>query len=440
MIVAYLDCATGISGDMTLAALIDAGVDPEDIQKAIASLGIPGVELRIAQTNKCGFRATQVFIDHPPQHAHRHLSDIRQMIESSDVLTAIQKETALEIFQAIGVAEAHVHGMTLEDVHFHEVGAVDSIADIVGAAVGFSLLGVDRVYCSQIPTGHGRIKIAHGVCTIPAPATAEILKGIPLIDVDVQAELTTPTGAAIVKAMVDEFRPGLPPLMIDRIGYGAGSRDLSGRANMLRLILGELAPEKELEEVTLLETNLDDVSGEILGYTRKQLMEAGALDVYTTSVQMKKDRPGVMISVIASPVDVERLEGILFQETGTLGIRRRSIQRSVRRREQISVTTPWGNVMGKIGWRDVEAARFTPEFDSCAELAESSGVSLLDVYRSAEAAFLFGGINHNDNDNDNDNDNEENFTVSDHSTHEHEHDHSHDHDHDHGDGHHHDHG
>ena len=438
MIVAYLDCATGISGDMTLAALIDAGVDPHDIQKAIASLGIPGVDLRVEQANKAGFRTTQVFIDHPPQHAHRHLSDIRQMIESSDVLTPLQKETALEIFQAIGVAEAHVHGMTLEDVHFHEVGAVDSIADIVGAAVGFSLLGVDRIYCSPIPTGHGKIKIAHGICTIPAPATAEILKGIPLCDVDVEAELTTPTGAAIVKTMVDEFRPGLPSLSIDRIGYGAGSRDLPGRANMLRLILGELTPEKGLEEIVLMETNLDDISGEILGYARKQLMAAGALDVYTTSIQMKKDRPGVMMSVIALPADVEHLEGILFQETGTLGIRRRIIQRSVRRREQLSVTTPWGEVTGKIAWRDAEAARFTPEFDSCAELAEKSGVSLLDVYRAAEAAFLFGETPEQEELSDHD----ASHTAEHHHhhSHDHRHDHDHTHDHDHGDGHHHDHG
>ncbi|MDC0273777.1 MAG: nickel pincer cofactor biosynthesis protein LarC [Planctomycetaceae bacterium] len=428
MIVAYLDCATGISGDMTLAALIDAGVDPQKIQEAIASLGIDGVELRVQPANKSGFRTTQVFIDHPPQHAHRHLSDIRKMIEASEVITPAQKETALAIFQAIGVAEAHVHGMTLEDVHFHEVGAIDSIADIVGAAVGFSLLGVERVICSPVPTGHGKIKIAHGICTVPAPATAEILKGIPLAEVDVESELTTPTGAAIVKVMVDEFRPGLPPMMIEKIGYGAGSRTLPGRANMLRLLIGELTPEKELDEVTLLETNLDDVSGEILGYARKKLMDAGALDVYTTSIQMKKDRPGVMMSVIANPSDVDDLEGVLFQETGTLGVRRRTIHRSVRRREEFTVRTPWGDVLGKLGWRDAEAARFTPEFDSCAELAEKSGVSLLDVYRAAEAAFLFDG----------DSDVEESDTPE--VTRDHDHSHDHSHDHDHGDGHHHDHG
>jgi len=433
MIVAYLDCATGISGDMTLAALIDAGVDPTEIQKAISSLGIEGVELRVEPTNKSGFRATQVFIDHPPQHAHRHLSDIRRMIEEAPVLTPVQKETALEIFQAIGIAEARVHGMSLEDVHFHEVGAVDSIADIVGAAVGFSLLGVEQVICSPLPTGHGKIEIAHGICTIPAPATAEILKGIPLDEVDVEAELTTPTGAAIAKTIVDEFRPGLPPMVIDRIGYGAGSRDLPGRANLLRLLLGELAPQQDLEEVTLLETNLDDVSGEIIGHTRRQLMDAGALDVYTTAIQMKKDRPGVMVSVIAPPSEVEHLESILFQETSTLGIRRRTIQRSVRRRRQLSVRTPWGEVMGKIAWREAESARFTPEFDSCAELAEKAGISLMDVYRAAEAAFLFSEELHTLID-------DTDGTDSNPSLQDQGQSHQHSHDHDHGDGHHHDHG
>lgn len=427
MIAAYLDCATGISGDMTLAALIDAGVDSQQIQQAIDSLGLGDVQLRVEQTHKAGFRATKIFIDHPPQHAHRHLSDIQQMIMASEVLTPVQKELSLDIFRAIGVAEAHVHGMTIEDVHFHEVGAIDSIADIVGAAVGFSLLGVERIYSSAIPTGYGKINIAHGVCSIPAPATAELLKGIPLAPVDVEAELTTPTGAAIVKTLVDEFRPGLPPLMIERIGYGAGTRDLPGRANMLRILIGELVPDKATDEVILLETNLDDISGEILGYARKQLMDAGALDVYSTSIQMKKDRPGVMLSVIAPPSQADRLETILFQETGTLGIRRRSLERSVRHRELLTVTTPWGEVTGKLAWRDGEAARFTPEFDSCAALAGKCRVPLLDVYRAAEATFQFGEFEQ-----------EESADAGGHS-HDHSHGHDHSHDHDHGDGHRHEH-
>ena len=305
MLVAYLDCATGISGDMTLAALIDAGVDPDDIQAAIDSLGMEDVQLRVEETHKAGFRATTISIEHPPQHAHRHLSDIQQMIRQAEALTPLQKQNALTIFEAIGRAEAHVHGMSLEEVHFHEVGAVDSIADIVGAAVGFALLGVDHIYCSAIPTGRGKIKIAHGICSVPAPATAELLAGIPLAEVDIEAELTTPTGAGIVATLVDEFRPGLPAMTIDRIGYGAGTRDLPGRANILRLIVGEMAPTRDTDEVVLLETNLDDVSAEILGHTRNILMNAGALDVYTTSIQMKKNRPGTMLSVIAKPAEAE---------------------------------------------------------------------------------------------------------------------------------------
>lgn len=423
MLVAYLDCATGISGDMTLAALIDAGVDPQQIQAAIDSLGLEDVRLRVEETRKAGFRATKISIDHPPQHAHRHLSDIQQMIRQAEALTPLQKQNALSIFEAIGRAEAHVHGMSLEDVHFHEVGAVDSIADIVGAAVGFSLLGVDHIFCSAVPTGRGKIKIAHGVCSVPAPATAELLAGIPLADVDIEAELTTPTGAGIVATLVDEFRPGLPAMTIERIGYGAGTRDLPGRANILRLIVGEMAPTRHTDEVVLLETNLDDISAEILGHARNILMNAGALDVYTTSIQMKKNRPGTMLSVIAKPADADTLESLIFQETGTLGVRRRTIERSIRQREQLLVSTPWGEVTGKLAWRDAEPARFTPEFDSCAELAERAGVPLLDIYRAAEASFLFGSeLEESEEDDESGHD------------HEHDHGHSHDHDHDHNHG------
>jgi pyridinium-3,5-bisthiocarboxylic acid mononucleotide nickel chelatase len=422
MLVAYLDCATGISGDMTLAALIDAGVDSDVVQAALDSLGLPDVRLRVEETRKAGFRAARVWIDHPPQHAHRNLSDIQELIRQAAGLTPIQKQNALAIFEAIGRAEAHVHGMSLDEVHFHEVGAIDSIADIVGTAVGFSLLGVDHIICSAVPTGRGKIKIAHGVCSVPAPATAELLAGVPLAEVDVEAELTTPTGAGILATLVDEFRPGLPAMTIERIGYGAGTRDLPGRANLLRLIVGEMAPVRETEQVVLLETNLDDVSGEILGHAREILMQAGALEVYTTAIQMKKNRPGTMLSVIAPPADADVLESLIFQETGTLGLRRRTVERSLRQREAVVVSTPWGDVSGKLAWRDAEPARFTPEFDSCAELAQGAGVPLLDVYRAAEAAFLFGSEHESDGSTDPiDHDHDD--------SHDHSHDHHHDHDH-----------
>ncbi len=386
MRVAWLECATGISGDMTLAALIDAGVDFQAIQDAVASLNLPDVRLRVETVIKNGFRCRQVLVDHPEQHAHRHLADIRRILDEAQ-LTGRQRHLADTLFTTIAEAEAQVHGSTAEQVHFHEVGAVDSIVDLVGAAVGFDLLGADQIVCSPVPTGRGFVHIAHGICPIPAPGTAEILKGIPLADVPIEAELTTPTGAAIVRTLADRFGP-MPPMTIQQIGYGCGTRTFSERANILRLFVGESAPDPEHDTVVLLETNLDDVPGETVGYTRQQLTAAGALDVYTIPVQMKKDRPGVILSVLCRPEQETVMEDILFRETGTLGIRRHRIERCIQHREQVTVTTPWGEIPGKCAWRSGRPARFTPEFDDCARIARNEGVPLRDVFRAAETAFL----------------------------------------------------
>ena len=282
---------------MTLAALIDAGVDASAIQAGIDSLGLEGVSLHVDAVIKYGFRTTYVRVEHPEQHAHRHLSDITKLIDNAAALTANQRHIAKQIFHAVGAAEARVHGTTIEQVHFHEVGAVDSIVDIVGAAIAFDLLGAERITCAPVPTGRGQIKIDHGICSVPPPATAELLKGIPLKDVPVDAELTTPTGAAIVKTMVDSFQ-ALPEMTIEDVGYGSGTMDLPGRANMLRVFVGQAIVRPETDVVSLLETNLDDVSGEVIGHAKRKLFDAGALDVYTTSVQMKKNRPGTLVSVL----------------------------------------------------------------------------------------------------------------------------------------------
>src|SRR3954447_1233490 len=238
MPIAYLDCASGISGDMTLGALVDAGADLAAIQSGIDSLGLPSCRLIRSEVKKQGFRATQITVEHEPEHKHRHLHHITAMIEGSS-LSERAKTLAKRIFQKLAEAEAKVHGSTIEKVHFHEVGAVDSIADIVGAAIGFDLLGIDRIIFSPIPTGHGFVEIAHGRCSIPAPATGELLRGIPLATLDVEGELTTPTGAAIVAALADGFGP-LPAMTVDRIGYGAGQKDFP-QANILRLLVGEVA-------------------------------------------------------------------------------------------------------------------------------------------------------------------------------------------------------
>ena len=433
MKIAHLDCSTGISGDMTVAALLDCGIDAEALQSGIQSLQLPDVELKIAPIVKRGFRSTYIRINHPEQHAHRHLADIAEIIERADAITPAQKQLATRIFEAVAHAEAHVHGTTVDKIHFHEVGAIDSIVDITAAAIGFDLLGADRITCSRIPTGRGQVNIAHGVCTIPPPATAEMLKGVPLWDVPVDGELTTPTGAAIVKTVVDSFGD-LPAMAIDRVGYGAGTMDIRDRANVLRIFVGTATTSAETDRILLLETNLDDVSGEVIGHTSRKLLEAGALDAFTTPIQMKKSRPATMLSVICRPHDGERLEELIFAETATLGIRRHIVERSVRQREETHVDTPWGTVRGKRAWRSSGAVTFAPEFSDCAKVADENGVTLREVYRAAESAFAESdggkvtgsesqGHDHGEHHHDHDG------RSHDHDGHRHDHDgHRHDHD------------
>lgn len=387
MKLAYFDCASGISGDMTLGALVDAGASLEAIQSGVQSLGLPGVRLVRQEVKKKGFRATQITVEHEPEHKHRHLHHITAMIDAG-ALTARQRELATRVFTRLAEAEAKVHGTTIAKVHFHEVGAVDSIADIVGAAIGWDLLGIERAICSPVPTGSGFVEIAHGRCSIPAPATGELLQGVPLAESKVQCELTTPTGAALIRALADGFGP--PPAMtIEKIGYGAGQRDLEEQPNLLRLLVGQSADgagDSAAEQVWLLETNLDDVSGEWIGYAIEQLWEAGALDVFTTAIQMKKNRPGVKLSALCQPADCQKLEAIFFRETTTLGVRRYPVWRHKLRREPKRVDTPWGPVDGMVAYL-AGAAHFSPEFDSCRRLAELQRLPLRTIYEAAERAF-----------------------------------------------------
>lgn len=390
MRVAYLDCLSGISGDMTLGALIDAGVPLEVIQQGIDSLKLPSCRLETRQVKKNGFRATHLQVLFEPEHAHRHLHHIVEMIDGSS-LSPRQQQWAKQIFTRLGQAEAKVHGTTIEKVHFHEVGAVDSIADIVGSAIGWDLLGVERIHCSPIPTGTGTIKIAHGTVSVPAPATAELLAGIPLAACSVPAELTTPTGAAIAATLVDHFGP-LPPMQLQSIGYGAGTRDLEDRPNVLRLMVGEMAESASVETcdrdlVRILETNLDDVPGEWVAYCKELLLKAGALDVYTTPIQMKKNRPAVTLTVLCREDISASLEKIVFEETGSLGIRSWSVQRHILPRSALSVQTPWGAVQGKVATLSDQRTTFSPEYESCRRLAGESGQPLRDIYRAAHRAF-----------------------------------------------------
>ncbi|GIW78923.1 MAG: UPF0272 protein [Gemmatales bacterium] len=385
MKIAHFDCFSGISGDMTVAALIDAGVDAEAIRQGIASLGLP-LEVQIEKTRKGGFAATSFHVSAPEEHHHRHLPQVEQIV-AKGALTEKQRELALKIFRRLAEAEAAVHGLPMEKVHFHEVGALDSIADIVGAAIGLDLLGVDRFSSRSVPTGSGMVDCAHGRMPIPAPGTAQLLKGVPLAATSIQAELTTPTGAAILTTVVTEWTE-TPNLSIECIGYGAGTKDFKEQPNLLRILVGKASDPATLtgllsDQVCVLETNLDDVPGEVVGYCYDLLFQAGALDVYSTPIFMKKNRPGIKLTVLAKPSDVGKIEEILFRETATLGIRRCTVNRHILQRETGEVETPWGPVKGKFCRRDGEGTWFSPEYEDCARLARENGIPLREVLESA---------------------------------------------------------
>lgn len=417
MAIAYLDTNSGIAGDMTLAALVDAGADADYVSQQIHSLGLESVELKFQETQKHCFRALMLDVVHPPEHAHRHLSTIEGMIDASQ-LTSRERSLALRVFRKIGAAEAKVHGTSIEDVHFHEVGAVDSIVDIVGTAVALCSLDVQRIIASPTPTGCGTISIAHGNVTVPAPATAELLKGVPIKSSEIQAELTTPTGAAFLSTLVDGFGT-LPDMQISKIGYGAGHKELKEQANLLRILIGEPIYDTQ-DEILVLETNLDDATGEQIGFATEQLWKAGALDVYTTPISMKKNRPATMLSVICRPESRVALEEVLFKHTGSLGIRRSQMARSKMHREIRRVETEHGDIRIKIAWTDGDATqlRFSPEYEDCKRIAEAKGLRIEAVYLLAIDAA------------------EKQLSASSQSTqaaaaHDHSHDHSHDHGHDH---------
>ncbi len=391
MRVAHFDCFSGISGDMTVAALLDAGVSAEAVRDGVASLGLP-IRLEIAKVRKGGFAATQVSVWAPEEHSHRHLPAVEEILQRGR-LTPRQRDLALKIFRRLAEAEAAVHGLPLEKVHFHEVGALDSIADIAAAAIGLDLLGADCFSSGPVPTGTGMVKCAHGLMPIPAPGTAELLKGVPLRPSSIKAELTTPTGAAILTTVVQQWLEQ-PSMTIDSIGYGAGQRDFLEQPNVLRLFVGSIEQGSGVrgqgsvkDQVWMLETNLDDLSAEVIGYCYDLLLSAGALDVFTTPIFMKKNRPGVLLSVLAPEDALPALEEILFRETTTFGIRRYPVQRHKLRRQECAVETPWGPVQGKLGWLEGRPPVFSPEYEDCARIARQHGVALREVYAQAQRGY-----------------------------------------------------
>jgi pyridinium-3,5-bisthiocarboxylic acid mononucleotide nickel chelatase len=334
-----------------------------------------------------------VTIKAPDNQPQRFLKDIKQIIDRGK-LTPKAKQLAHTIFQRLGEVEAAAHGMSIDQVHFHEVGAIDSIADIVGSAIGLDYLNIDEFTSRSVPTGHGTIKAAHGIMPIPTPATAALLMGAPLAASPIKTELTTPTGAAILTTVVRRWLES-PMMTIEKIGYGAGTKDFVEQPNVLRLFVGTVSEARssngyEQDEVWLLETNLDDVPGEVIGYCFEQLLKAGALDVFTTSIQMKKHRPGVLVSVLVDEQHLATVEDIIFRETATFGIRRSRVGRHKLHRQSHQVSTPWGPITGKLGWKQGEKPQFTPEYEACAQVAREQKLPLLMIYRELQKSYETG--------------------------------------------------
>ncbi|MCA9137619.1 MAG: nickel pincer cofactor biosynthesis protein LarC [Planctomycetales bacterium] len=388
---AYFDCFSGISGDMTLGALIVLGADTAAIEAAVRSMGLPELSIYSQDVKKCGFRAVSVTILHPPEHAHRHLHHITAMIDGASEIDEAAKSLAKRIFGHVAVAEAKVHGTTIEKVHFHEVGAIDSIADIVGVSVAIQSLGITSAMASAVPTGTGSIKIDHGLVAVPAPATAEILRGIPIAPNSIAKELTTPTGAAILKELCTGFGP-LPSMTIDSIGYGAGTMDLPDQPNVLRVIVGNQSDfgvaqghsHVHHDHVVVLETNLDDATGEQIADCASRLMDAGALDVTQTPCTMKKGRSGVVLSVMARPDQIVALEELIFCHTPSIGIRRHTVERDILPRESITIATPLGPVAAKAAMLPGGTRRIKVESDDATRLARDHSLTMDDVRRLAE--------------------------------------------------------
>lgn len=385
MRIAYFDCFSGVSGDMILGALVDAGLPEEELRSGIRKLKLAGVELKTEKIKRGGFTGTKVQVITPPEpHPHRHLSDILSILEQSD-LGADVTLIACQIFKRLAAAEAAVHGLPVEKVHFHEIGALDTIVDVMGALIGLHALRVEEVYASPINVGGGRIRTSHGELPVPAPGTAALLQGIPVYGSAVDAELATPTGVAILTTVAKRFGP-LPRLTVDRIGYGAGSLDLKDRANLLRLVVGEIIADIETDEVTLLETNIDDMNPQLYEPLMEALFQAGALEVFLTPVIMKKSRPATVVSVLVAAGAEGGIAPVLFQFSTTFGVRYRRMHRQKLPREVVTVETRFGEIRVKVGRLQGHPIHLSPEYDDCRWLAEAKGVSVGEIIATAVEA------------------------------------------------------
>jgi pyridinium-3,5-bisthiocarboxylic acid mononucleotide nickel chelatase len=403
----YLDCFAGASGDMLVGAMLDCGLDFELLRSELMKLGVEGYELSLKRVDRSGISASKFDVHltaaahlhdhHHHEHSHGHhshshhraLSEIKKIISSSNLNEQV-KGRAQTIFQRIGEAESKIHNIPIESVHFHEVGAIDSIVDIVGACVAFDALKIERIISSPLHVGSGTFQCAHGTYPVPGPATAELLKGVPIYSKDVEGELVTPTGAAIISTLAESYGPA-PMMRIEKIGYGAGTRDYPKFPNALRAIIGELEEDADRTPttVTVIEANIDDLNAQVFGYLMEKALAAGALDIFYTPAQMKKNRPGVLLTLLCNPADRERMCDLIFRETTTLGVRYRNEKREILTREFVTVETEYGPIRIKVSRaKDGQVMNASPEFEDCRAAAEKNGVGLRDAQSAALKAYV----------------------------------------------------
>jgi len=390
MKIAYFDCFSGASGDMLLGALVDAGLELARLEAELRRLPLPGWSITAEKTKKKGIAATHVRVHTHEHHPHRGLSEILRIIEEGRAagLSPRAADRAAAIFRRLGEAEAKIHNVPVESIHFHEVGAVDAIIDIVGACAGFELLGIEDFYASPLNVGSGRVEAAHGVMPVPAPATAELVRGVPAYSTGIERELLTPTGAAILTTLVRQFGP-LPAMKLESIGYGAGTADLPSQANVLRLFIGDSAAGSLAhdETIAIIEASVDDMNPQVYAYFAERALAVGALDVTSAPQQMKKGRPGQLITVLAPLDRADSLVELFFHETTTIGVRTWEARRRVLAREMVRVETPYGPVQVKVSRMNGRVLNAAPEFEDCRRIALERGAPLKQVLAAAAAAF-----------------------------------------------------
>jgi pyridinium-3,5-bisthiocarboxylic acid mononucleotide nickel chelatase len=371
---------------MILGALVGAGVDPTQLVDHLKLLGVENYQVSFSKVDRCNLSATRATVEIGPEHSHRHLADLLKIINDSKLSSAV-KDRASSVFSLLAEAESEVHNVPVERIHFHEVGALDAIIDIVGACIGFDLLGIERFVCSPLHVGSGTVEIAHGRFPIPPPAVVSLLRGAPIYSTEVKGELVTPTGAAIIMAVTHEFGP-LPAMIVSSIGYGAGAREYKDFPNALRVVIGETAhrPTEDVERLVMLETNIDDMSPQVFGYVMDKAFELGALDCYFTPVQMKKNRPATLVAILCNRAQQRMLSEMLLVETTTLGVRAYEVERVALVRTIVKVETPYGVIDVKEARLDGRLLRAMPEYEQCRSAAREAGVTLREVEQAAVKA------------------------------------------------------